>query len=438
MRERTVALPLGLTVLSVVLAVILLASCAPPPEGSAEDPGPPERGTFLILGQEMELEYRWVDGHKVFAGDVVLGPEDEVAGPAGGTGRQTSALWGQTGDSHLWPGGKVPYTIASSVTSAHRTLIHQAIHQWQTETSIRFTPRNGESAYVTFTENPGTTVCKAQLGHVAHTRRYIYLRDTRHSTPCNLGVMVHEMGHTLSLIHEHQRPERDHYVEIISHCIPSGLGDAFTIIRSGARTFGPYDIKSTMHYRSTTLTNGCYPIRAKDGSPLLHDWSTLSSGDIRAIEALYGGQTPSPAPAPAPSPDPAPDAGPPPAADAPDGGSPDASGDDAGAGAALPDGAGGVDESSAPSVPAPPGVPTLPAPAPAPAPEDPDAGPPTVAPSADPGATFNAPSPPAPNDLSGGCSIAVAATAPTPWGVLLLLTALVALTTCHRRRRPSR
>ncbi|MBS1151788.1 MAG: hypothetical protein H6Q89_3486 [Myxococcaceae bacterium] len=268
-----------------VLAVSLCLGC-----GVEEDAGGPRRGTFLLLGQPTELEYERVGDQIVFGEDMVLSPEDELDS-ASGRLEQPLFKQGSSATSALWPNGLVPYTIDNSVTTPGR--VRDAIQQWEAKTVIRFVPRTNQSNYVTFTELAGNTVCKAQVGFVPG-HRYVYLRDTRVSTACLTSVIIHEIGHTVGFLHEQQRPERDSYVKINNACVPTG-SNAFFIISSGALKIGPYDIASTMHYRSTTLNKtGCggYSIHRKDGALLLHDWATLSPGDINGANQMYGGLDP--------------------------------------------------------------------------------------------------------------------------------------------------
>lgn len=222
--------------------------------------------------------------HQAFEGDIVLDRDDEIAG------RATEALFAERSATRFWPEGIVPYRIHSSVTTPER--VRAAMREWEEKTPIRFVARDGEAAYVDVLEQAGNTVCRAQVGYTGG-RRYVYLRDTSLRTPCNLGVIVHELGHTLGLWHEHTRPDRDEHVRI--HWDYVGSRSAFEIMTSGVRTVGPYDIASTMHYRSFTYSRPTdrASITRRDGSLILHDWSDLSRGDVAAMEILYGpGPTP--------------------------------------------------------------------------------------------------------------------------------------------------
>lgn len=279
--------------------------------------GEPGRGRFSIDGLEMELAYRTVGEHRLLEGDIVLDDEIELGPEEDGVA--VAALYAVTSDSRLWPRGVVPYTIDDSVSTPGR--VRDAMRVWEA-TGIRFVRRTTQRAYVTFIEDPGHSVCSAQVGYDG-TRQYVYLRDTRRYSACNLGVVVHEIGHVLGLWHEHTRSDRDERVRVVWSNVPSDHRDAFEIMR--ARRVGGYDITSTMHYRSYTLTDGGgASIVRRDGRLLLHDWATISRGDVAAIRALYFDGTPVPrdaGPTPTDAPvardaGPAPDAGPLVAADA--------------------------------------------------------------------------------------------------------------------------
>ena len=64
------------------------------------------------------------------------------------------------------------------------------------------------------------------------------------------GRIVHELGHVIGFYHEHQRPDRDDYVEILwDNMIDSREIRRDYEIRSDSHSTGTkYDYKSIMHY----------------------------------------------------------------------------------------------------------------------------------------------------------------------------------------------
>lgn len=64
--------------------------------------------------------------------------------------------------------------------------------------------------------------------------------------------MLHELGHTIGMVHEQQRPDRDSYVKVVPEHILPTLQIVSQFIKKDRiliTTLGiPYDYKSIMHY----------------------------------------------------------------------------------------------------------------------------------------------------------------------------------------------
>jgi cysteine-rich repeat protein len=70
-----------------------------------------------------------------------------------------------------------------------------------------------------------------------------------------VGITVHEIGHTLGLIHEHKRPDRDYYINIDFTNIQAGMSYNFDKEPPNSWNWaGPYDIDSVMHYNDGTFS----------------------------------------------------------------------------------------------------------------------------------------------------------------------------------------
>lgn len=76
---------------------------------------------------------------------------------------------------------------------------------------------------------------------------------------------MHEIGHSLGFYHEQSRPDRDRYVTIVWKNIEEKMKFNFNkMSKSKSDITTPYDLKSMMHYGSTSFGNGKTTIITKD------------------------------------------------------------------------------------------------------------------------------------------------------------------------------
>ena len=104
------------------------------------------------------------------------------------------------------------------------------------------------------------------------------------------SVVIHELGHAIGFYHEHTRPDRNQYIDVIYDNIIDGQESNFRKFQPGqTNTLGlGYDLQSIMHYRRNTFSiDGSDTIRAKVPTTSFGVSRQLSPLDIAKANALY-------------------------------------------------------------------------------------------------------------------------------------------------------
>ncbi|CAD6233437.1 GSCOCG00007193001-RA-CDS [Cotesia congregata] len=194
-------------------------------------------------------------------------------------------------EEKLWDHGIIPYEIDYVFSETQRKTIKQAIREWERSTCIKFVKRNRKikTNYLKFTRlNCGC--CFAQSSSSK------YLKFISISNNCDsLVVLLHELGHAIGFDHEHKRPDRDEYVQIIHQNI---LADKLTefdkLAPNLVNTFNQtYDYYSVMHYPGDSYSkyehrDTIIPTSKIGNNPLpIGGGIKLSFGDIVTTNLLY-------------------------------------------------------------------------------------------------------------------------------------------------------
>ncbi|CAM1300373.1 Uncharacterised protein g2686 [Pycnogonum litorale] len=145
-----------------------------------------------------------------------------------------------------WPNATVYYVIPRGRHHCKK-LFRREMRNIQNKTCIKFIKRSAEPNYVEFVYKPG--FCGADLGMIGGKQEVDYYIEC-----CVKRIIQHELLHVLGVIHEHQRPDRDQYVNVNYNNIqtgyrkfygPYGKGDVVTYNQS-------FDFDSVMIYSSNT------------------------------------------------------------------------------------------------------------------------------------------------------------------------------------------
>lgn len=135
-----------------------------------------------------------------------------------------------------------------------------------------------------------TCGCCSHVGKQGKGGQNVSIGDNCHK----IGVIIHELGHVIGFWHEHTRPDRDEYVQILSENIQTGQEHNFNkLTNENVYTLGEtYDHRSIMHYaRNAYSRNGYNTIVPKVNIYLneeeMGQRNGLSQNDIIQTNKLY-------------------------------------------------------------------------------------------------------------------------------------------------------
>ncbi|VDN02044.1 unnamed protein product [Thelazia callipaeda] len=185
-------------------------------------------------------------------------------------------------ENDKWPRGRIPYILAAF---SQRAIIARAITAYTTRTCIRFTPKQSfDMDYIIIAKIDG---CFADFAHVGGPQQ-VSLADECLS----YATVIHELMHVIGFIHEHQRDDRDYFVNILWQNVVPGAHADFEKLNSARLSYygETYDYFSIMHYDSTEGSrNGQNTLEAKIHgiTPLMGKSTDLSLSDIKRINRAY-------------------------------------------------------------------------------------------------------------------------------------------------------
>ena len=220
------------------------------------------------------------DDTYIFQGDILLSKKEAESLVLFSDLPQLEAR-GTDDNSLYWSNGIIPYTFAPDLPETLKTRILDAMSDWESNTPIRFVQRTDQSKYVSIVvlDDSDTAGGYSTLGCVSNAK--IKLKSTS-----SYSLALHELGHTIGLIHEYERADRDDHIKIIRDEITDEFKYAFDPRRS-IHSVHPFDFRSIMIYSSTDFQkekNATITTFDDDS----FDWrGTLSPLDIEIVNYIY-------------------------------------------------------------------------------------------------------------------------------------------------------
>jgi hypothetical protein len=182
-----------------------------------------------------------------------------------------------------WPNARIPFEVDSALPPNAKQILNDAIHFWNDTAGVLLTPHAGEPDYVFYRADDHSVDewgGHSEVGRVGG--KQIVRMDFDWSEA--VSALLHETGHAAGLLHEHQRPDRDEFVNA-----PAVMDPDSQMITTGI-PIGPYDCRSVMHYYISSSDPKAFRTKAPGCLYPFHGL-TLSLGDINALQSLYWGCT---------------------------------------------------------------------------------------------------------------------------------------------------
>lgn len=186
--------------------------------------------------------------------------------------------------SKPWKNAILPVAFDAAVPAKLRQQFFNWSQDWTKQTGLRIVPRRREREYLLVSYK--SDGCYAHVG-----ARRGQVRSLNLAAACwAKGIVLHEIGHALGLMHEHQRPDRDNYISVdLSNVDPQNrfAFDRFARMDEAEA----YDFLSIMHYDAWAFSNnGKRTIQVDAKYSEYQDLigiHSVSDSDLRVIQCIY-------------------------------------------------------------------------------------------------------------------------------------------------------
>lgn len=249
-----------------------------PPTSPKPSPAKKDKQPEVDFKKPLEhLEVEVIGEYAVVQGDILVGQLKDRSQPVQRMKLKPSAA------AQLWPTNEIPFAIHADVPNPDRIL--EVLTFFNENTSVRFVRYDGQQDTLVFQRSD--QFCGSYLGYHGGGQP-ILIADK-----CGQREVAHEIMHALGFIHEHSRPDRDDYIEVIWENIRSGYEFQFAIVPQAwmldySGSAFDFDFQSIMLYHPTSFSKAANQptLRSVTNTPIGVN-TFLSARDLQRLEWLY-------------------------------------------------------------------------------------------------------------------------------------------------------
>ena len=226
---------------------------------------------------DQEIRYIEADGQAIIDGDMLI-ERSKIRDLR----TQLSTRSTLYSDIKLWTNNIVYYTFHSNLPTQHRNALNKAMNEWSKRTKIKFVQRTSQKNYVIMKYTNEGNFATVGMAGGAQTLSL--------KTP-EVGTAIHELGHTLGMVHEQQRRDRDNAIIVYDN-------SSEFIKLFNNYTYSSFDFTSVMLYPSWYVNGKWNMVRRSDKKPFINtieyykskkngSYAVPSSSDVYAINYNY-------------------------------------------------------------------------------------------------------------------------------------------------------
>lgn len=193
-------------------------------------------------------------------------------------------------DSHPWQNGIVPVEFDSSISKDYRSRFMKACKVWSDVAKVQCrTKRSSDVNFLFVTDKKDKCWTDVGSGEANARREFNFSLAWCWES----SKLIHEIGHVLGFMHEHQRPDRDKYIKVRLENAGEFAWAYEKLSFGELDKNGPYDFLSIMHYWNAAYSVNKKPIMVPQKgyekyTNTMGTSKTLTKGDRALVQRVYG------------------------------------------------------------------------------------------------------------------------------------------------------